>query len=408
MNRQPYHKPPRWWSPLPSRFWMRVWTPLRRRQQLHNERIRKIEVRGLEHVRSAMREGGGTLITPNHPGHADCYLLWEALLRLPRPPYVMTAWQVFEMAKPFDRLVYRQHGCFSVDREGTDLNAFRLAVQVLQTKRNPLVIFPEGDVYHLNDRVTPFREGTGSIVMAAIKRSHKPVACVPCALRYEYLVDPTPELHAVMNQLDHWLGHEPDPRKPLPLRIAEFHSGMLARKEREYLGSSREGPLDQPMIEARTHALADHVLSRLEQRYKTHSDGTLPERVKEVRQQVIQRRSELVLNDPSHVQLVRDLDDLFFVIQLFSYPADYVDQRPSIERMAETIDKFEEDFLGFATAQVRGVRRGYVQFGPPIVVRTTGGRQAARDLTLDLEQRVQGLLDRVPLRPRQPAATIPA
>jgi hypothetical protein len=387
---------------------MRVWTPLRRKQQLHHERIRKIEVRGLEHVRAAMRAGGGTLITPNHPGHADCYLLWDALLRLPKPPYVMTAWQVFEMAKPFDQLVYRQHGCFSVDREGTDLNAFRLAVQVLQSKPNPLVIFPEGDVYHLNDRVTSFREGTGSIVMSAIKRGNRPVACVPCALRYEYLVDPTPELHAVMNQLDHWLARQPDPRKSLALRIAEFHSGMLARKEREYLGASREDGLDRRSIEARTNALADHVLSRLEQRYKTHSDGTLPERVKEVRQQVILRRSELVHHDPSHVQLVRDLDDLFFVIQLFSYPADYVEERPSIERMAETIDKFEEDFLGFATAQVRGVRRGYVEFGDPLVVRTPGGRQAARELTFELEQRVQGLLDRVPQRARQATATIPA
>jgi len=39
------------------------------------------------------------------------------------------------------------------------------------------------------------------------------------------------------------------------------------------------------------------------------------------------------------------MDDLFFVIQLYSYPGDYVAERPVIERIAETLDKFEEDVL---------------------------------------------------------------
>ena len=39
------------------------------------------------------------------------------------------------------------------------------------------------------------------------------------------------------------------------------------------------------------------------------------------------------------------MEDLFFVIQLYSYPGDYVAEKPSIERIAETLDKFEEDVL---------------------------------------------------------------
>ena len=37
--------------------------------------------------------------------------------RLRKRCYVMTAWQVFHDAKPLDRLMYRQHGCFSVSPE---------------------------------------------------------------------------------------------------------------------------------------------------------------------------------------------------------------------------------------------------------------------------------------------------
>lgn len=389
MNRQPFGKPPRWWSPKPSPFWMRVWRPLRRHQQIHDYRIVDIKVRGLDYVRHAVEQGHGVLITPNHPGHGDCYLLWEALVRLKRRCYVMTAWQVFEMAKPFERLVYRQHGCFSVNREGNDLNAFRQAVHVLEQTSNPLVIFPEGDVYHLNERVTPFRDGVGAIALAAVKRSNRPVTCVPCALKYEYIEDPTPDLHRVMDQLEQRLYWRPRSDLPLDQRIYRFAEGILELKELEYLGHDQSGTLAQ-----RIHSLADEILCRLEQRHGVRSqEGTIPERVKELRRIVIDLRSNLSPEDPRDREAAKDLDDLFFVVQLFSYPGDYVSERPTIERMAETVDKFEEDFLGAVSCGVRGKRRAQVSFGEPVVVYQAGGRDTARTVTLALERRVQAMLD---------------
>jgi hypothetical protein len=72
---------------------------------------------------------------------------------------------------------------------------------------------------------------------------------------------------------------------------------------------------------------------------------------------------------------------------------DYVTEHPTIERMAETIDKFEEDFLGAPTARIRGTRRATVTFGQPIVIQRHGKRASARSLTRALEHRVQQLLD---------------
>ena len=43
--------------------------------------------------------------------------------------------------------------------------AFRQAVEILQSRPNPLVIFPEGEVYHLNQRITPFREGPAAMAL---------------------------------------------------------------------------------------------------------------------------------------------------------------------------------------------------------------------------------------------------
>jgi len=82
------------------------------------------------------------------------------------------------------------------------------------------------------------------------------------------------------------------------------------------------------------------------------------------------------------------------VVQLFSYPGDYVAEKPSIERLAETLDKFEEDLLGKYSATVRSARRATVRFGEPVAVETgRSRREAARVLTDTLERRVQEMLD---------------
>jgi hypothetical protein len=404
MDRTRFEKPPRWWGPRLSPFWIRVCRPLRRRMQQRAQRLMEIEVRGLEHLRSAVEAGHGVLITPNHSGHADTFILYHAADQIARPFYFMAAWQVLGLTNPVRRTVLRWHGCFSVDREGTDLTAFKQAVEILQTRPNPLVIFPEGEVYHVNERVTPFREGPATIALSAARRAQRPVVCVPCGIRYFYTSDPTPELRAVMSQLEQAIHWRPADALPLPERIYRFAEGMLALKEIEYLGESRAGPLRE-----RVAALADAILGRLEECYGIKAAGrTTPERVKSLRQQVIEKRASLTAGDASVRKCDDELDDLYFVIQLFSYPGDYVAEKPTIERLAETLDKFEEDVLGRRTATIRGTRRAVVSFGEPIPVDGAArSRDAGPELTRRLEAAVQSLLDSA-TDASAPARTLPA
>ena len=93
-------------------------------------------------------------------------------------------------------------------------------------------------------------------------------------------------------------------------------------------------------------------------------------------------------------QLNNDMEDLFLVVQSFSYPGDYVDDHPSIDRMAETIDKFEEDVLKKTTAEIKAQRRAKVSFGEPVDVssdRKVKGQTT--NITTEIEQRVQQMLD---------------
>ncbi|HET6882144.1 MAG TPA: lysophospholipid acyltransferase family protein [Pirellulales bacterium] len=406
MNRQPFRlKSPQWDARL-SPFWVRLMRPLRRRKQVRDQRLLQISVRGAERMRPLVEQNAGILITPNHPSHADCYAMYEAAESLGRPFYFMTAWQVLAMSNRFQRWVLRRHGSFSVEREGADLWAFKRAVRVLVEESYPLVIFPEGDVYHLNDKVTPFRDGTAAIALTASRQTERPLYVVPCALRFEYVEDPTRQLESVMTELEERILWRPRPHLPLSERIYHFAEALLSVKELEYAGTVGRGSLRE-----RIEALVDHVLSGLEQAHGLKNGGqTVPERVKNVRRACLEEQ-EKAADDPARLMALRtQLDDVFFVVQLFSYPGDYVKSRPTIERLAETLDKFEEDVLGYPTARIRGTRRAIVEFGEPIDVRQfaegmTQPRKASRPLTNAVERAVQALLDGDQPKPSPPVAT---
>jgi 1-acyl-sn-glycerol-3-phosphate acyltransferase len=338
-----------------------------------------------------MEDGHGVLITPNHPSHADAFALQEAADRLGTPMYFMTAWQVFAMTHRLGRHVLRRHGCFSINREGHDLRAFRQAVEVLERRDHPLVIFPEGEVFHLNDRTMPFRRGAATAALRAVRRGGRPVACVPCGIKFEYVTDPTPRLLEIMARLERRMSWTPRPDLPLARRLRRFMERMLSIKEVERFGETRIGSARE-----RQEQLLDAVLSPLELRHGLAGiKGTLPERVKQVRRVVISR-SEGTTDQEVRDRLREDMDSLFLVMQVFSYPADYLCGSPSIERIAETLDKLEEDVLGVPNAGKRGVRRATVAFGEPVRVGAFDAVPgAARWLTDELQDRVQGLIDEI-------------
>ena len=385
---------------------MRLWRPYRRFRGMRHHGLSEVEVRGLEHVQEAMAEGFGVLITPNHPSHADPFVLVEASERLGTPFYFMTAWQVFAMTHRLGRRVLRQHGAFSINREGHDLPAYRAAVGILQAQPHPLVVFPEGEVFHLNDRVMPFRRGAATMALRAAHRSGRPVACIPCGMKFQFVDDPTPSLLAVVDRIERRLGWTPFSHLPIPRRLQRIAAEVLSKIEIERFGQAQSGPLRK-----RQTALLDRLLTRLEERHGCVPNGTIPERVKQVRRRVISSL-ETSTDNTANVRLRADLDEVFLVMQLYSYPTDYLSGQPSVERLAETLDKMEEDLLGVRTAKRRGVRRAIVSFGEPIMVGPFDAAPgAARPLTQLLQNRVQNLVDEINAPaslPMIPAMAVPS
>ena len=178
--------------------------------------------------------------------------------------------------------------------------------------------------------------------------------------------------------------------------FSECAAGLLMQKELDYLGNTRSGPLRE-----RIAYLNESILSRLEQHHqvKAVSDGP-PERVKSLRHSIIHKAEQLDNLPPDRGSYFRgleqDMDDLFFVMQLYSYPGDYLRKNPTIQRLAETIDKLEEDILGLDLPNVRGSRRAEIQFGEPIQVNSKDKRRdEVAKLTLAMQASVQSIIDQL-------------
>lgn len=391
MNQQPYEKPPQWWPPKINPWWIKLNRPLRRRLLRRKQQIVRIDVQGLDPVKDVLRAGAGVMITANHSFHYDSFMMWEASDRLGRPFHFLTAWQVFAMSSRFDRWSLQRHGCFSIDREDNDRQAFKQAVDILKDSAFPLVVFPEGDIYHTNDRVTAFREGAAGIAMAAAKRTERRVVVVPCALKCWYVEDPTPNLCQLMDKLEERLYWKPRTHLSLPDRIIRFAEGLLALKELEHIGKPQVGEVSE-----RSAALSEVLLGRFEKQYDIHRVlPGIPERVKTLRQKIIKQMSEPGLTPMVGKQLRDHMDDLFFVMQMYSYPPNYVAESPTVERIAETLDKFEEDVFEVDVPAVRGSRHVIIRFGEPIDIPKQRSPKEVQEYTDMLQARVQALIDQM-------------
>jgi hypothetical protein len=359
--------------------------------------VHAFEVAGIEALRPLLERGDGVLIAPNHCDNADAGVMFEVSRRAGRPFYFMAAYQLFT---GLNRFHLPRMGVFPVDREGSDLKAFKAGVEILSAGKHPLVVFPEGEVYHMADRLTPLREGAAALAATAARKvaeAGRTVWIVPAAIKYRFLDghDPLPALGHLMDDLEARYTWWPRNDHDLVERIYFYAEGMLALKELEYLGVVHHGP-----IKGRIAALRAFLLDRIEdRRLGKRSVAPDPVRVKELRRACLDALAEPGCTPGEADSLRHDLNDLFFVVQLYSYPGDYVKECPTVERVAETLMKFEQDVFGISEMiRPRGPRRALVRLGAAIDVgaalKAAGKpRHAAVTLTTELEHRIQDLLD---------------
>ncbi len=358
-------------------------------------RIGRIEEEGFQRVRELNEAGHAVLLAPNHSDHSDPHVIMEIAARHGMRALFMAARELFEV-HPVATWALQSMGVFSVDRDGPDLSAIKTAITLLEKGDDPLVIFPEGEIYHHHRRLDPLNEGVSSILLKAAARmtAGKSAYLVPVGLRFFHDEAVEATFCSRVGKLEDRIGWTPKPRMPLDERIYRLGTGVLALKETEYLGNAGSGT-----VQERLARLCEELLTRVEDRYPRDARAaTPPERVRALRFRI--RRRLLDAEKPPTLAekefLLDDLDRVFTALQAHSYIGDYLLEDPTMDRRAETILKLEEDLYGFPTYPV--ARTARVTAGEPIPVSelladgTLAAKGGALPLTEMLERRLAELV----------------
>ncbi|MCC6680345.1 MAG: 1-acyl-sn-glycerol-3-phosphate acyltransferase [Phycisphaeraceae bacterium] len=368
----------------------------------------------------------------NHSTHADASIALEATRQVGVFPIFMAAYDVFLRSR-LDAWIMQRLGAFSVDREGADSRAMKQAAETLLHSRHPLTIFPEGNVYLQNDHVTPFHDGAAFMALRAQKElleRDEPLFAVPAAIKATYLHDirtdlvrRIEELAATVESTDHGSDKTPTPREALrrigivalrrnlklrgidprereidSLReLIDYAAGTVLSGLEKKLGLARdqgtEAPRDQgPEQASEAKPSAPRCLDA-----SVPSSTSLIERLRQCRRKIHEVRT-----DPQrvadHAAAGTWNDEAMLAFRIISYyNTDYIAEKPTLDRIAETVEKLTEDVHRRETAPFAD-RRALVHFGEPIDLRAylAGDlklRAAVRKLTADLENGVQVGLD---------------
>ena len=126
-------------------------------------------------------------------------------------------------------------GAFSVERGGQNDQAKRYAIDVVKRGQEVLVVFPEGEIYYLNDLVQPFKSGVVDIGMQAVVEARRTqpdwtAYLVPMAIKYRYRQPIGPVLEQRTRLLEQRLFRRIR-GDSLPRRLALIVAELLHRQE---------------------------------------------------------------------------------------------------------------------------------------------------------------------------------
>ena len=365
------------------------WTGLIRRELRKNHGLIGWECRNLDNLRESIKSGYGVLVAPNHPRTTDPLAMSFVAEQTPCLFYIMASWHLFHQG-PIKKWFLRAAGAFSVHREGLDRQAVDEAVNVLVEAKRPLLVFPEGTTSRTNDRLMSLMEGPAFIARTAAKRRQEvgKVVVHPVALRYLYEGDVERACIPVLEEIEHKLTWRPNSDMPLVRRIITVGNALLTLKEMQY-GLSM---VDGPSLRQRQTRLVDHLLNPLEEQWlggPRHEGIAL--RIKNLRMKIFPAMAQESIDRAERARMWQMIEDTYLAQQIDCYPENYLTEYPSVDRILETVEKFEEDLTD--VARVHGKMRVVIDVDEAIEV--SGKREKSSDgdpLMVAIQRRLDGKL----------------
>ncbi len=382
--------------PSPALIWLG--RELNRRFILRgpNHRITDIRVEGdARPIREARDRGERLMFVANHATHSDAQVLTEVHRRLGIPSCYMAAYDVF-MRGNMNAWCMQRLGNFSIDREGSDRKAMTAAIKTLTDGKRALNIFPEGNVYLTNDRVTPFLDGAAFIALkaqAALKENS--VKVIPVSMKFTHLTAPRDTVTERMMKLAEDCGHTFPPGSTM--NPVDSVLGLGARIIGKYLeahGMNGNHVIEEKDLFRVLEDFTGELVVGLEKELGLPAvSSTLVERIVRIRSKIHQLRiEETESRDPRLVALA---DKAILAFRIHGYLTPYLTDHPTIDRFDETVERIAEDFHSHAMPRT-GPRRALVKIHAPIDIRDFSGtrlREALPSLTGQMQEIVQSGID---------------
>ena len=362
-----------------------------------NHRIREVTVDGeIEALKTAHKAGERLLFVMNHPSHSDPQVISEIHRRLGIASCFMAAYDVFLRGK-FHAWSMQRLGNFSIDREGSDRKAMAAAIEVLKIGDRALNIFPEGNVYLTNDRLTPFLDGAAFIALKAqAALGDTPVKIIPISLKFTHLTTPRETITTRMRQLAKDSGYRfPDGSETNPLNAVlglgqHILSGYLKQHYPDLQHSADHQNLFD-LLNTFATSLVDKLESELE--ISPASGQELVDRIAKIRSKIHALRTD---PEPTpHPEINGLADQAILALRIHGYLQPYLTEHPSIDRYDETVERIAEDFYSKPMPRT-GPRKAMAMIGAPIDVREYSKeklRTSISPMTEEMEDVVQKGID---------------
>ncbi len=331
----------------------------------------RINSRGLEILKTIPKDSG-LMLTANHADETDMKICIELSRRSRRRFTYMVTSEAFDEYHGMAGWWLQRLGGFSVEKAGGDQAARRYSVDVVKKGREVLVVFPEGEIYYLNDLVQPFKTGAVHIGLRAIAetrktRPHWTSFILPVAIKYRYHRTIVSALSKKIRRMEKHLMI----RKNY-LTFQEKLIGIMANllKRQELLGETRMISEELERLKEQVRETQVEILSKIESKYRRMKSDPKTLFVERAQKMIFFLREQLgqkkLLSAETRRQLQRDFDELKKAVQRTGWHPQYIDLDPSEERLAETVMKLEREIFKKKRPGPLGNRDVFVRIGNPV------------------------------------------
>ncbi|MEN9216383.1 MAG: 1-acyl-sn-glycerol-3-phosphate acyltransferase, partial [Gloeomargarita sp. HHBFW_bins_162] len=333
--------------------------------------------------------------------------------------------------------LFSRLGGVPIQRGRSDRTALKIIRELLVNGDMPLTVAPEGGINNHSERLAPLEPGLAQMGFWCLEDMTKqgrelPVVILPIGIQYGFLHPPWQKICALLTQMEHYCGLPvgkelpPDPEQRQEyvygrlLRLADY---LLTQMEefyaRFYQQPRPEMPPDTDLsvneqLKIRLEHLRDVALGVAEAFFGVNAEGTTIDRCRRLEaagwdwmyRQDLAALSPIArcLADRIAQEAALRLWHMQLVERLISVTGDYIREKPSADRFAETtliLWSVITHLQGKDKPANLGQRWAAIRVGEPINLNDywetyRSSRKAAREVvnqvTDTLAQRLQGLI----------------